>query len=89
MKVLLHTRRQGQEEWGKDSREFARIPQTGEYLALSSGSPWYQVRLVVHKPLPCNYSAEIYAVEIDREKRLQQILPGRDKEPWVGRVKPG
>lgn len=89
MKVLLHTTSQGQDGWKDESCKCVRIPIAGEYLAPSSGSLWYQVQLVVHTPFSGDYEAEVYAVEADVEEKLEQILAGGIKEPWVGRMGSG
>ena len=65
MKVFLHTRSQGTSDWENEIRTFERIPITGEYLSLSTDSPWYRVQLVLHTPFPCDCEAEVYAVEVD------------------------
>lgn len=66
MNVFLHTRASQERDWLNDSRDFARIPVVGEFVATSSSSPWYQVELVVHCPFECEFDAEVYAVEVDR-----------------------
>jgi len=76
MKVLLHTRSQQQRDWLNENREFARIPVVGEYVAISSDSPWFKVELVVHTPFPCEFDAEVYAVAEDHLQVLNEALDG-------------
>jgi hypothetical protein len=68
MWVFLHTRKAGEYAEGGEFRTFARLPATGEYLALSTDGPWYQVELVVFCPFPCHCEAEVYAVEVDHNQ---------------------
>jgi hypothetical protein len=74
MKVFLQTRSEGSFEWNKELREFGQIPFVGEYLTLSTGSAWYRVELVVHTPFPCDYDAEVYAVEVDYAEITKQAF---------------
>lgn len=71
-KVFLHTKNSEEIDGVNEDREFARIPVEGEYLALSSLSDWYKVRLVVHTPFKCPYNAEVYAVKVDRRKIMAE-----------------
>jgi len=74
MKVFLQTRGEGSFEWNKEFREFGQIPFVGEYLALSKNSAWHRVELVVHTPFPCDYDAEVYAVEVDYAEITKQAF---------------
>jgi hypothetical protein len=76
MKVFLHTRSRKQRDWLNEKYEFARIPMVGEYVATSSRSEWFQVELVVHTPFPCEFDAEVYAVEADHREVLNNALDG-------------
>jgi hypothetical protein len=73
-KVFLHTRSQGQKDWINTSREFLRLPVVGEYLATSASSSWYKIELVVHCPFEAEYSAEIYAVEVNHMEEIDKLL---------------
>ena len=72
--VFLHTRSQGQKDWKNTSKEFLRLPIIGEYIATSVSSSWYKVELVVHCPFKTDYSAEIYAVEVDHNEVKKNLL---------------
>jgi hypothetical protein len=74
MKVFLHTRRPGKFDWANESRNFGRLPVVGEFVALASDSPWYQVQIVVHCPFEAEYEAEVYAVEIDHTEAKQRAF---------------
>jgi hypothetical protein len=74
MKVFLHTRSQQQRDWLNEPREFARIPDVGEYIAVSSDSPWFKVELVLHTPFECEFDAEVYAVAHDHLDVLKATL---------------
>jgi hypothetical protein len=65
IQVFLHTRSPGKHDWANEYRGFAQVPKVGEYLALSSESPWYEVQLVIHVPFKAQCGAEVYAVEVD------------------------
>ena len=62
-KVSLRSKKQVDSNWNSECREFTRIPEVGEYVTLSSQSPWYKVLLVVHTPYKSGYDAEMYVVE--------------------------
>jgi hypothetical protein len=74
MKVLLQTRSEGNFDWNKEIRQFVQIPFVGEYVALTTNSAWYKVQLVVHTPFPCDYDAEVYAVEVDSLELTKQAF---------------
>lgn len=76
MKVFLHTRSPQQRDWLNEARQFARIPAVGEYIAVSSDSPWFQVELVVHTSFECDFDAEVYAVAHDHLDVLKVTLAG-------------
>lgn len=76
MKVFLHTRSPKQRDWLNEKGEFARIPAVGEYVAISSDSPWFKVELVVHTPFPCEFDAEVQAVAADHLDVLKETLAG-------------
>lgn len=76
MRVFLHTRPSGTHTWTNEHREFARVPVVGEFLALESDTPWYEVRLVVHTPFSCECDAEVYAVEVDHLEAKRQAFNG-------------
>lgn len=76
MKVTLHTRSHGHYDWHSDVREFGRVPMVGEHVALSAGSPWYAVQLVVHLPYPGSADAEVYAVEVDQDTAKHHAFRG-------------
>ena len=78
MKVFLHTRSDGMSDWKNEDRDFARIPNIGEYLSLSSDSPWYEVQLVVHTPFETSYDAEVFAVEVDHMEVKNQAFSDMD-----------
>ncbi len=78
MRVFLHTRSEGKTDWKNENRDFARIPNTGEHLSLSSDSPWYEVQLVVHTPFDTDIEAEVYAVEVDHLEVMKRTLPDLD-----------
>lgn len=65
MRVFLHTRKDARNEWVNERREFAQVPAVGEYLTTSSHGEWHRVEIVVHTPFPCDFDAEVYAVEVD------------------------
>lgn len=65
MRVFLHTKQDARSEWVNEQREFAQIPAVGEYLATSSNSEWYRVEFIVHTPFPCEFDAEVFAVQVD------------------------
>jgi hypothetical protein len=67
IQVFLHTRSPGKDDWRNEHRGFAQVPKVGEYLALSSESPWYEVQLVIHVPFEAQCAAEVYAVEVDHK----------------------
>ncbi|MEC0124163.1 MULTISPECIES: hypothetical protein [Paenibacillus] len=67
-RVFVHTYRAHNNDWENDYYDFSRVPNKAELIALSSKSPWFQVELVVHIPFEEDLAAEIYAVEVDREK---------------------
>jgi len=71
MKVFLHTRDPEEPEGINNFYEFARIPAVGEYVAISSDSPWFKVVLVVHTPFPCDCEAEVYAVKEDHNEVME------------------
>ncbi len=74
MKVFLHTRSEGKYDWNNEYRDFAQIPNVGDYLALNSGSPWYLVQVIVYTPFPCDVEAEVYAVEVDHNVVKKQAF---------------
>lgn len=61
-----------EDEWTNTTVNFDRIPQVGEYFALSRDSDWYQVRAVVHMGFPLDYDAELYAICVDDRIALRQ-----------------
>jgi len=73
-KVFVHTHTAGDHDWENDYHEFCRIPIEGEFFALESDGPWYQVELVVHTPFEDDLEAEVYAVEVDHNKIMKQKL---------------
>jgi hypothetical protein len=75
-KVFLHVRSPGKMDWENSGREFLRLPVVGEYLATSSDSAWYQVELVVHCPFSAEYTAEVYAVKVDRAQVKHEAFKG-------------
>lgn len=79
MWIFLHTKKPGErEEWNNEfNSSFSRVPMVGEYLALSTDSPWYQVRLVVHTPFHCDCEAEVYAIEINHMEAMNQAFRDR------------
>jgi hypothetical protein len=74
MKVRLWTRSPGKYDWKNEVREFARIPVSGECLALGPNSPWYLVQLVVHMPYPGDCDAEVYSMQVDRDEVKQRAF---------------
>lgn len=74
MKVFLHVRSQGKHDWVNKFYDFARLPVKGEYIAIETSSPWYEVQLVVHTPFPCDCEAEVYAVEVDHMEAKKQAF---------------
>jgi hypothetical protein len=52
------------------SCEFLRVPIVGEYFALDTSGPWYEVTLVVHCPNGPQYGAEVYGRKVDDAKVL-------------------
>jgi hypothetical protein len=86
MKVFLQTRSEGSFEWNKEVREFVQIPFVGEYLALSTDSAWYKVELVVHTPFPCDYDAEVYAVEVDYLEITKQAFGHAQNTSYMAKL---
>jgi hypothetical protein len=86
MKVFLQTRSEGSFEWNKEFREFVQIPFVGEYLALSTESAWYKVELVVHTPFPCDYDAEVYAVEVDYSEITKEAFGQAQPTAYVAKL---
>lgn len=68
MKVFLHILSKKKPSWqpADECLDFWRIPIVGEYLTVSSGSPMYLVKLVVHTPFEREVKAEVWAVEVDK-----------------------
>lgn len=65
MRVFLHTKKSGLGEWVNERREFAQLPAVGEYLTTSTTGAWHRVEVVVHTPFPCEFDAEVFALEVD------------------------
>lgn len=73
--VFVHTQTaKGKSDWINQGRKFLRLPIAGEYIALSSRSPWYCVEIVIHCPFNADYAAEIYATEVDHMDALKKAL---------------
>jgi hypothetical protein len=62
MKIFLHTRSPHQRDWLNEKHEFACIPAVGEYVAISSDSPWFKIEVVIYTLFPCEFDDEVYAV---------------------------
>lgn len=71
-RVLLHIKREGKNEWGKDEFSFSRVPTVGEYLSQNEGAQWYQVQLVVHRAMMAQ-DADVYVVEVEGEEVLKAL----------------
>lgn len=65
MRVFLHTKKDARSEWENERYEFAQLPVAGDYVATSTRSEWFRVEFVVHTPFPCDFDAEVYAVQVD------------------------
>ncbi|AUO08172.1 hypothetical protein NS115_01690 [Paenibacillus jamilae] len=78
-KVFVHTHDMGKANWENQYFDFGRIPVEGDFFALSSDSPWYQVELIVHTPFKEDLAAEIYGVKVEHEKvkRTKLSMPAK------------
>lgn len=74
MLVRVSTRKRGEHAIGGELRYFSRLPVVGEYLAMNTGGRWHQVELVIHCPFPCDWAAEIFAVEVDHNEVVAQVF---------------
>lgn len=74
MKILVHTKHEGQSQWHSRYQEFVRLPVVGEYIAEHSASDWYRVGVVVHTCYSDGNDAEVFAVKVDSHKALQQAF---------------
>lgn len=74
LNVFFHTRSPGQRDWFNESRNFAKIPAVGEYVATATTSAWFRVELVVHTPFPCEFDAEVYAVKVDHLEAIKSAI---------------
>ena len=75
MKVLVHTRHEGQVEWHSRLQSFVRLPVVGEFIAEQTGSDWYRVGVVVHTPYTEEYDAELYALKTDERSEMGKAFP--------------
>jgi len=73
-KVFLHLHDPRQANWTNQIYDFARIPNEGEYLTVSSDSTWYKVELIVHTPFSKDMDAEVYAVKVDHNDVMRRKL---------------
>lgn len=71
-RVWVHTKKSPRAQWQSEGlRYFARVPTVGEHFTLASGSPWYEVTLVVHLPWQgADSEAEVYALEADDKRAM-------------------
>ncbi len=69
--VLVFYKGEG-EGWENTTANFDRVPNVGEYFALSRDSDWFEVKAVVHMGFPLDYDAEIYAVKVENRIALRQ-----------------
>jgi hypothetical protein len=76
-KVFLHIHDAHQANWENKIYDFARVPQEGEYVTVSSDSPWYQVELVLHTPFSHQMDAEVFAVRVDESKVMKSKVSTR------------
>ncbi len=69
---LIFFKNEDDDGWQNDTVNFDRVPQVGEYFALSRDSDWFEVKAVVHMGFPLDYDAELYAVRVDDRISLRQ-----------------
>ena len=60
VKVFVHHTESFNGEWTNEEREFSRVLNVGEFVALSMSGAWLRVELVVHCPFKAPVEAEVY-----------------------------
>jgi hypothetical protein len=70
--VLVFYKDAGDDAWQNDTANFDRVPNVGEFFALSRDGNWYEVKAVVHMGFPLDYDAEIYALRVEDKLALRQ-----------------
>lgn len=70
--VLIFYKAAGDADWQNDTVNFDRVPNVGEYFAVSRDSDWYEVKAVVHMGFPLDYDAEVYAIKVEDKIALRQ-----------------
>jgi hypothetical protein len=76
VKVMLHAYN-SEKRIMDASQELRRMPAIGEYITIPDNTNWFEVELVVHWLPSSSLEGEVYALEVDPQKILDDSGFGR------------